>query len=288
MRDMNPRFVSIMAGSFGEIDAMKRMIRPKQSNRSPLETYFHEIRRTPLLNAEDEQELACRVEEGRSDAREQMVSANLRLVVSIARGYTGKGLELQELIAEGNLGLIRAVEDFNPAMKTRFSTYASYWIKQSIRLALANKATTIRIPVYMFHLLARWHRAAAALQTKLGRAATQEELGQYLNLSAKRLEKLKRILCIHAAGALREQNETLVDSRADAPDTQMSEADDRRKVFCLLDELEQREAIVLRMRFGLTDGAPKTLDVIGKRLGLTRERIRQIECEALTKIRRRI
>src|SRR5438045_5629015 len=142
---------------------------------SPLETYLREINETALLTADEEKELARRIAAHDHEARDQMVRANLRLVVNIARGYTGKGLALQDLIEEGNLGLLRAVEGFDPTMNTRFSTYASYWIKQSIKRALVNTAKTIRIPAYMVELLAKWRRATARLQEELGRPPTQED-----------------------------------------------------------------------------------------------------------------
>src|ERR671936_3017253 len=149
---------------------------------SPLETYLGEINETPLLTADEEKELARRIEAGDSSARDHMVRANLRLVVNIARSYTGKGLGLQDLIEEGNRGLLRAVEGFDPTMNTRFSTYASYWIKQSIKRALVNTAKTIRAPAYMVELLAKWRRAAAKLQEELGRAPSQEAVARVLEL----------------------------------------------------------------------------------------------------------
>ena len=156
------------------------MARPRRqrgpSVQSPLETYLREINETPLLSAEDERQLAYRIERGDNEARDRMVRANLRLVVNIARGYAGRGLALEDLIAEGNLGLVRAVEGFDPSMNTRFSTYASYWIKQSIKRALVNTAQTIRIPAYMVELLAKWRRATAKVPDELGRAPTHEEV----------------------------------------------------------------------------------------------------------------
>ena len=150
---------------------------------SPLETYLREINETPLLSAEEERQLAYRIEDGDSEARDRMVRANLRLVVNIARSYTGKGLGLQDLIEEGNLGLLRAVEGFDPSMNTRFSTYASYWIKQSIKRALVNTAKTIRIPAYMVELLAKWRRASARSRTRRRpsrrRRSRQRELPAY-------------------------------------------------------------------------------------------------------------
>src|SRR5438445_2420103 len=160
------------------------MTRPRRqrsaSVQSPLETYLREINETPLLSADEEKQLAYRIEEGDSEARDHMVRANLRLVVNIARGYAGKGLGLQDLIEEGNLGLLRAVEGFDPSMNTRFSTYASYWIKQSMKRAVVNTAKTIRLPAYMVELLTKWRRATAVLQEELGRAPLEQEIAAHL------------------------------------------------------------------------------------------------------------
>src|SRR5262249_49780547 len=156
---------------------VSRKTRPTQS---PLETYLREINETPLLTADEERRLAYRIEDGDSEARDHLVRANLRLVVNIARGYAGKGLGLQDLIEEGNLGLLRAVEGFDPSMNTRFSTYASYWIKQSIKRAIVNTAKTIRLPAYMVELMTKWRRASAKLQDELGRTPTHEEVAKSL------------------------------------------------------------------------------------------------------------
>src|SRR6267378_3727423 len=169
------------------------------SVQSPLETYLSEINETPLLTAEEEKLLALRIEDGDSEARDHMVRANLRLVVNIARSYTGKGLGLQDLIAEGNLGLMRAVEGFDPSMNTRFSTYASYWIKQSIKRAVINTGKTIRVPAYMAELLTKWRRASAKLQEKLGRTPTQEEIAASLHLSKKKLAIIRKAIRIYNA-----------------------------------------------------------------------------------------
>src|SRR6516225_2701771 len=154
---------------------------------SPLQIYLHDINSTPLLSAQEERELAERVATGDPLARERMVKANLRLVVNIARGYLGKGLNLEDLIEEGNLGLMRAVEGFDSMMDTRFSTYASYWIKQSIRRAVMNNGKPIRLPAYMVSLLSKWRRATIALAERLGRAPTHEEVGKALRLSKKKI-----------------------------------------------------------------------------------------------------
>jgi RNA polymerase primary sigma factor len=258
---------------------------------TPLETYLREINETALLTSDDEQELAIRIGQGDSRARDRMVRANLRLVVNIARGYTGKGLGLQDLIEEGNLGLLRAVEGFDPAMGTRFSTYASYWIKQSIKRALINTGKTIRIPAYMVELLSKWRRASARLAEELGRTPTPEEIARVLGLPRKKLPIIKKAIRIYNATPQTDQveagwtlGEMVMDERLRSPDEMLVEHDNLRHVKELLGSMDEREATVLRMRFGLDDNEPRTLKQIGESLGLTRERVRQIETEALHKM----
>ena len=261
------------------------------SVQSPLETYLREINETALLTPKDERDLAVAIGEGDIRARDRMVRANLRLVVNIARGYTGKGLGLQDLIEEGNLGLLRAVEGFDPAMGTRFSTYASYWIKQSIKRALINTSKTIRIPAYMVELLSKWRRASTRLAEELGRTPSPEEIARVLGLPRKKLPIIKKAIRIYNLTPQTDQadagwslGEMVMDDRARSPEDELVASDNLTHVLRQLDKMDQREATVLRMRFGLNDNEPRTLKEIGETLGLTRERVRQIETEALGKL----
>src|SRR4029077_6354348 len=222
---------------------------------TPLETYLREINETPLLNAKEEKELATQIGQGDTQARDRMVRANLRLVVNIARGYSGKGLGLQDLIEEGNLGLLRAVEGFDPAMGTRFSTYASYWIKQSIKRALINTGKTIRIPAYMVELLSKWRRASTRLAEELDRPPTPEEVARVLGLPRKKLPIIKKAIRIYNATPHTDQTEagwTLgergMDGGLRAPDDAMVESDNLSHVLKMLETMDPREAMVLRLR----------------------------------------
>jgi len=270
----------------------QRIDRRELNAASPLQIYLHDINDTPLLSANEERSLAQQVAEGDPHAREHMVKANLRLVVNIARGYLGKGMGLEDLIEEGNLGLMRAVEGFDGQMETRFSTYASYWIKQSIRRAVMNQGKPIRLPAYMVSLLSKWRRASAVLTDRLGRAPTPDEVGKALHLTKKKIGIVTKAIRVHNLLPHAESSEddrmmldeVLTDDRNKAPEEQLIEADDLDRILGRLEKLENREAMVIRMRFGLEPYSPMTLREVGENLGLTRERVRQLENQALVKL----
>lgn len=259
---------------------------------SGIARYLREVEKTPLLNIHEERTLARRIQEGDSAARDHLVRANLRLVVYLARSFLAPGRSLPDLIAEGNLGLLRAVESFDPARGTRFSTYASHWIKQAMRRSIHHGGWPIRLPSYLHALLGQWHRATLRLQEKIGRAPVEEEVARCLNLSQKKFLLLRQALGVVNAGfrCQREEaatflHERLLDPRASSPESELVQVEQRQRLLAGLQRLDPREAAVLRRRFGLEGYAPMTLSAIGVQLGVTCERVRQIEKAALSNLR---
>jgi RNA polymerase primary sigma factor len=257
-----------------------------------LETYLQEINEVPLLTAEQELDLGHRIQGGDREAREHMIRANLRLVVSVAKMYVDRGLSLQDLIAEGNIGLMKAAEKFDPAAGCRFSTYGTWWIKQSIRRALTNTVKSVRVPSYMSELISRWRVVSQELAYFLGRPPIVEEVALELGIPEENWPLLKRTIQVSGLGpqvsldVISTSQETVEDHNVATPDEQMLNADLIAKLGQLLNVIDEREATILRLRYGLGDAAGETMTLkeIGKVVGLTRERVRQIEQEALRKL----
>lgn len=254
-----------------------------------MELYLNQIRDDDLLSAAEECALAGAIAQGDRDAWARMIRANLRLVVRIARDYVGRGLSIEDLIGEGNLGLIRATEEFDPGFGTRFSTYASYWIKQAIRHALTNTTSTIRLPAHMVTLLSKWRKAERALSREIGQAPTFDQVATFLNLTdAQRVlvDRARRASTLRPEGGDDEHGWS-ADSTGDdrpAPDQSMEAEDERRQLRNRLSQLEPRERTILTLRFGLEGDEPMTLKEVGRRLGVTREWVRKIEVRAVRKL----
>lgn len=263
---------------------------PLKDVKAPLDMYLGDINSVPLLSMEEERELAARVVAGDPEAREIMISSNLRLVVSLARNYAGRGLPLQDLIEEGNLGLIRAVEGYDGKAGTRFSTYASYWVTQAIRRALINTAKVIRLPAYMVELIGRWRRATNQLTEDLGRVPFPEEIGRRIGIDPRRMPVVMKAIGIHNMTPATDPTDgpsldgLVVDDRARTPDDMLADEESIQRIKSLLGTLSERESMVLRLRYGLEGCDEHTLRDVGDLLSITRERVRQIEQKALDKL----
>ena len=260
----------------------------------PIHMYLKEIGQVPLLTPEQEVELAKRVAEGDEEAKKQLEEANLRLVVSIAKHYTGHDMSLMDLIQEGNLGLIRAVEKYDYKKGFRFSTYATWWIRQSITRAIADQGRTIRIPVHMVENINKVNRASRDLMQELGRDATPEEIAKRIHMTPDRvreIQKISREPVSMETPVGEEEDSSLGDFIRD--ETSPVPADEAARVMLkeqirqILTDLSEREQQVLHLRYGLDDDRPRTLEEVGKQLNVTRERIRQIEAKALRKLKRK-
>ena len=261
---------------------------------SGIKIYLREIGQTPLLTREEEVKLARRIKKGDQAARQQMIKANLRLVVKIAHDYASYGLPLLDLISEGNIGLMKAVERFDPKKGGKLSTYAAWWIKQSIKRALANQSKTIRLPVHLVDKIARMRRVGMQLAEEFGREPTDEELGEELGMPAGKIAQLRtaaiRPASLDATVGQEEDGASLGDMIGDEtahmPSELLSDKNMRKAVMDLLHVLDERELKIITLRFGLDGKKEMTLEEVGRKFKVTRERIRQLQNIALRKIKR--
>lgn len=260
---------------------------------SGIKIYLREIGQIPLLTPDDEIRLAARIKKGDKEARSQMIRANLRLVVKIAHDYANLGLPLLDLISEGNIGLMKAVERFDPAKGGKLSTYAAWWIKQSIKRALANQSKTIRLPVHLVDKISKMRRVSLQMSEELGREPTDDELAEEIGLSAAKVSQLKTVSIRPASldAPISDEDSTefgeiVGDEEAQTPFELLRDKNLRNELGDLLAVLDEREKRIIFARFGLEGGKPKTLEEVGKKFGVTRERIRQLQNIALLKLRR--
>jgi RNA polymerase primary sigma factor len=260
-----------------------------------IKLYLREIGQVKLLTPQEEIDLAGRIKKGDKKAREQMIKANLRLVVKIAHDYENFGLPLLDLINEGNIGLMKAVERFDPAKGGKLSTYGSWWIKQSIKRALANQSKTIRLPVHLVDKISKMRRTALKLQEVFGREPTDEELAEELGMPASRVAQMRtaaiRPASLDAPIGDEDSNnfaEVVQDENADSPYQQLEDKTVTKMLREMVKTLDTRESTILQYRFGLDGGSEKTLEEVGEKFGVTRERVRQIQNIALTKLRKMI
>ena len=264
-----------------------------QEEGNALKTYLDRIAKVNLLTREEEGELAARIAAGDEKAREHMITANLRLVVKIAQDYSNLGLHLLDLISEGNIGLMKAVERFDPNKGGKLSTYASWWIKQSIKRALANQSKTIRLPVHMIEKVARMNKIALQMNEKLGREPTNEELAEEVEMAVSKVAHLKNVSARPSSleAPIGGDNETTLgdvvgDDSSQTPLERLQSKSLVSDVNSVLDKLDPREAEIIRLRFGLKGEEPQTLEEVGVRFKVTRERVRQLQDIAIRKMRK--
>jgi RNA polymerase primary sigma factor len=258
-----------------------------------IKLYLKEVKDIPLLTPQEEIELAKRVNAGDEEARKRMIRSNLRLVINIAKRYTHLGVPLIDLIEEGNLGLMKAVDKFNPNKGYRFSTYAAWWIRQYITRAIADQGKIIRIPVYMTEIIAKWKKANEELTQKLKRKPRLTEVAKRMRLPVKKVKEINNLVIktpsldepISEEGDI-EFIDLIEDKTSISPVEEMAELLRHERIVNLLEMMDEREKIILDLRFGLTDGSSHTLNEIAETLGITRERVRQIEAGALKKLRK--
>lgn len=266
--------------------------------KSDLQLYLDDINKVPLLTAEEERELGWAIiNDDCPMARERMIRSNLRLVVAIGKNYTNRGLTLSDIIEEGNIGLMRAVEGFDPAQGARFSTYASWWIKQAIKRALINARQPIHIPAYMVELIAKWKVASRELERELGTTPSVEQLAERMDLPVKKVKIIKRAVKAFRTpaqegnggdGDLMSMADLVADSRTSTPDESVLQSEELNVLRKLLETIDDREGTILRLRFGLDGREPLTLKQIADEIGISRERVRQIVDESLEKLNERL
>ena len=269
-------------------------VRERYDGDTAFKLYLREIGQVALLKPDEEIALAVRIQKGDGEARDQMIKANLRLVVKIAHDYEGLGLPLLDLINEGNIGLMKAVERFDPTKGSKLSTYSAWWIKQAIKRSLANQSKTIRLPVHLVDKISKLKRTALKLQEALGREPTDEELGEEMEMDALKVARLRRAAIRPASldSPIGDDNSTFAeivsDEKAENPYKQLEDKTVNDMLYDLIKTLPHREATILEYRFGLDGGSERTLEEVGEHFNVTRERVRQIQNLALSKLRKMI
>ena len=264
-----------------------------ENNKTGINIYLREIGHTPLLTPQQEIKLAAKIKKGDGKARARMINSNLRLVVTIAQDYANLGLPLLDVISEGNIGLMTAVDRFDPSKGAKLSTYASWWIRQSIKRALSNQGKTIRLPVHLGDKISKMRRVALQMSEELGREPTDDELSEEIGIASGKVSQLKTVSIRPASldapisdNDLTEFGESVADEEAQTPFELLRDKSLRDEVGKVLELLDAREKKIVFQRFGLDGGKPRTLEEVGKKLGVTRERIRQVQNVALSKLRR--